>query len=252
MTLPVIASTRPNRESPQSRAKPGAAEEQIPRIGKRLPRQPAIIADTTARIAVDGVEFFHVCAPMTSCHSDDDLLELTAQGDRHAFAMLMERHTRPMLALAQRISGNPDDAEELVQEAFLKVWTLASKWRRDGKAQFSTWLHRVVLNGCLDRRRRPTWTGLDEIAEVADTGPGATQCMARRQNQWLIQAAMGTIPERQRAALYLHYFSEITAPQAAQVLDISVPAMEALLIRGKRALKKELMRRGVTDIGDML
>jgi len=60
------------------------------------------------------------------------------------------------------------------------------------------------------------------------------------------------IPERQRAALFLHYFSEISAPQAAQVLEVSVAAMEALLIRGKRALKNELMRRGVTTMGDML
>lgn len=191
-------------------------------------------------------------AAMTDCRCDDDLLADTAQGDRVAFQVLMQRHVRPMLALAQRVSGSADDAEELVQDAFLKVWAMAPKWRRDGGAQFSTWLYRVVLNGCLDRRRRPAWTGLDEVAEVADTDPGAAQHLARRQSRALIQTAMADIPERQRAALYLHYFAEITAPQAALVLDISVPAMEALLIRGKRALKKELMRRGVTDLGDML
>jgi RNA polymerase sigma-70 factor (ECF subfamily) len=189
---------------------------------------------------------------MTHCHSDDDLLEQVAKGDRRAFQVLMERHARVMLALAQRISGNPDDAEELVQDAFLKVWTLAPKWRRDGKAQFSTWLHRVVLNGCLDRRRRPSWTGLDDMEELADSAPGAAQNLALQRSKRMIQEAMATIPDRQRAALFLHYFSEISAPQAAQVLEISVAAMEALLIRGKRALKKELMRRGITDLGDML
>ena len=90
------------------------------------------------------------------------------------------------------------------------------------------------------------------MAEVADTAPGAAHHLARRQCRALIQEAMAEIPDRQRAALYLHYFAEISAPQAALVLEISVPAMEALLIRGKRALKKELMRRGVTDLGDML
>lgn len=200
-----------------------------------------------------GVEcFYDPDAAMNDSRDDDELLELTATGNRDAFQILMERHVKPMLMLAQKVSGNSDDAEELVQDAFLKVWTQAPKWRRDGTAQFSTWLYRVVLNGCLDRRRRPTWTSLDEAAELADTAPGATQHLAQSQNRTLIQAAMGTIPERQRAALYLHYFSEISAPQAAQVLAISVPAMEALLIRGKRALKKELIRRGVTDLGDML
>lgn len=189
---------------------------------------------------------------MSDSRSDDELMERTALGDRPAFQALMERHVRAMLALAQRVSGNADDAEELVQDAFLKVWTQAPKWRPDGRAQFSTWLYRVVLNGCLDRRRRPAWTGLDEVAEIVDTAPGAAQHLARRQSRSLIQDAMAVIPERQRAALYLHYFSEISAPQAALVLEISVPAMEALLIRGKRALKKELIRRGVTDLGDML
>lgn len=200
-----------------------------------------------------GVECFDdPDAAMNDSRDDDELLELTATGNRDAFQILMERHVKSMLTLAQKVSGNSDDAEELVQDAFLKVWTQAPKWRRDGTAQFSTWLYRVVLNGCLDRRRRPTWTSLDEAAELADTAPGAAQHLAQSQNRALIQAAMGTIPERQRAALYLHYFSEISAPQAAQVLAISVPAMEALLIRGKRALKKELIRRGVTDLGDML
>lgn len=189
---------------------------------------------------------------MTPSHSDDDLLEQSASGDRRAFQALMDRHARAMLALAQRVSGNPDDAEELVQDAFLKVWTMAPKWRRDGGAQFSTWLYRVVLNGCLDRRRRPAWTGLDDMEELADTSPGAAQQASRRQTRDLILAAMTAIPERQRAALFLHYFSEISAPQAAQVLEVSVAAMEALLIRGKRALKNELMRRGVTTMGDML
>lgn len=189
---------------------------------------------------------------MNDSRDDDELLELTATGNRDAFQTLMERHVKSMLVLAQRVSGNSDDAEELVQDAFLKVWTQAPKWRRDGAAQFSTWLYRVVLNGCLDRRRRPVWTGLDEAAELADTAPGAAHHLAQRQNRAILQDAMAVIPDRQRAALFLHYFSEISAPQAAQVLDITVPAMEALLIRGKRALKKELIRRGVSDLGDMI
>lgn len=219
-----------------------------------MPAPPAIFAETGGnfcRSFLGGVRD-GVGMGVTPSHSDDDLLEQTASGDRRAFQALMDRHARPMLALAQRVSGSPDDAEELVQDAFLKVWTMAPKWRRDGGAQFSTWLYRVVLNGCLDRRRRPAWAGLDEMAELADTSPGAAHQASRRQTRDLILAAMTAIPERQRAALFLHYFSELSAPQAALVLEISVAAMEALLIRGKRALKNELMRRGVTNMGDML
>lgn len=183
---------------------------------------------------------------------DDDLLRAAADGDRPAFRRLMDRHSRPMLALAQRVTGSAHDADEIVQEAFLKVWTMAPRWRPDGEAKFSTWLYRVVLNACLDRRRRVVFAPLEEAGDPADCAPGGLDQAMSRQCRAVIAAALEALPQRQRAALSLYYYGEVSAPQAARILDMSLPALEALLVRGKRALRKALLRHGVGGMGDIV
>ena len=187
-----------------------------------------------------------------AAHGDDDLLARIAEGDRSAFRHLMERHTRAMLALAERITGNASDAEELVQEAFLKTWSMAPRWRPDGPARFSTWLYRVVLNACLDvKRRRPLAPLDDAVASTPDErthGDGAENAVHRA----IIRQALADLPERQRAVLGLYYFTGMTAPEAARALDLTLAATEALLLRGRRSLKAALKRRGVDGLEDIL
>lgn len=182
---------------------------------------------------------------------DDDLLRAIAQGDRRSFQRLMERHARAMLALSTRVLRNPDDADEVVQEAFLKVWTLAPKWQADREAKFSTWLYRVVLNASLDRLRRVRFVPVEEAGDPADPSPDGEDRAMARQRERLVSEAMAEMPARQRQALSLYYFSELTAPEAARVLDLSLTAMEALLVRGKRSLRGALVRLGVRGIGDV-
>lgn len=164
----------------------------------------------------------------------------------------MERHGAAMLALAERVTGNAADADELVQEAFLKVWTMAPRWRADGSARFSTWLYRVVLNACIDlRRRRPT-APLDDAPEPADERADGLAAAIDVQGRAVLRQALSELPERQEAALSLHYFADLTARQAAEVLGLSQPALEALLVRGKKALRAALGRRGIHGLGDVL
>ncbi|KIL98404.1 DNA-directed RNA polymerase specialized sigma subunit sigma24-like protein [Paramagnetospirillum magnetotacticum MS-1] len=183
--------------------------------------------------------------------SDDDLLRAIGQGDRRSFQRLMERHVRAMLALSTRVLRNPADADEVVQEAFLKVWTLASGWQSDREAKFSTWLYRVVLNASLDRLRRVRFVAVEEAGDPADPSPGGLDRVVARQRERLVSTAMAEMPARQRQALSLYYFSDLTAPEAARVLDLSLSAMEALLVRGKRSLKTALARLGIRGIGDV-
>lgn len=190
--------------------------------------------------------------PAISAVADDDLLQRIADGDRAAFAQLMERHARPMLMLAQRVLGRVEEADEIVQDSFLKVWTQAGRWQVDGGAKFSTWFYRVVLNACLDRKRRKQPVGLEEAGDPADDRPGGLDVAVARQRSRLVGAALADLPERQRAALSLFYFSGLSGREAAEVLDLSVSATEALLSRGKQALRKALARRGVTGLGDVL
>nr|WP_235720772.1 RNA polymerase sigma factor [Magnetospirillum molischianum] len=182
---------------------------------------------------------------------DDDLLRAASLGDRGAFAVLMERHARPMLTLATRVTRNADEADEIVQDAFLKVWKMAPRWEPDREAKFSTWLYRVVLNASLDVRRRARYAPLEEAGDPVDTAPGGLDLAVAHQRDRLVSQALDDIPNRQRAALSLHYYAGMSAPQAAKIMELTVPAVESLLVRGKRALRSALARRGITGIGDV-
>ena len=193
----------------------------------------------------------HIVSSGDAPSDDDELLRAVAGGDRGAFTRLMERHARPMLALATRVTRNPDDADEVVQDTFLKVWLMAPKWQADGEAKFGTWLYRVVLNACLDRGRRAPFSPLEDAGDPADPNPAGLEVAMAAQRDSVLSAAMANMPTRQREALTLYYFSDLSAPQAADILDLSVSALEALLVRGKRSLKAMLQRQGISGIGDL-
>jgi RNA polymerase sigma-70 factor (ECF subfamily) len=184
--------------------------------------------------------------------TDDDLLLSIADGSQRAFRRLMQRHARPMLALAQRVTGSAEDADEIVQESFLKVWRLAKKWQVGGAASFSTWFYRVVLNACLDRKRRLPMAPLEDAGEPVDPSPDGTDCTLTRQRRGMLLAALNELPDRQKQAVSLCYFGEVSGPEAAKILDMSLSALEALLVRGRRGLKKSLLKHGISSIGDIL
>jgi RNA polymerase sigma-70 factor (ECF subfamily) len=175
--------------------------------------------------------------------NDDGLLAHIADGDRRAFAQLMDRHIDRAQALARRVLNNRSDAEDVVQDAFLKVWQKAGQWQ-PGRAQFSTWLYRVVVNRCLDLKRKPTNAALDQVAEQSDDRPDAYADIAARQRQARIAAAVGALPERQRAAIALSYTAGLSNADAAASMEISVKAFESLLVRAKRELRDRLAGDG--------
>ena len=189
---------------------------------------------------------------MAESSMDDDLLLRIAKGDQRAFRQLMQRHGKPMLALAQRVTGSSEDADEIVQESFLKVWRTAQRWEVGGAAAFSTWFYRVVLNACLDRRRRAPTAPLEDFDEPVDPSPDGSDLTLVRQRRGVIVEALDELPSRQREAVWLCYFAEISGPEAAKMLGLSLSALEALLVRGRRGLKKSLAKRGIDSIGDIL
>lgn len=176
--------------------------------------------------------------------SDEDLVVLAGGGDRQAYRMLVERHGRRVLGMARRMTGNLADAEEVAQEAFLRVWQRAGDWRERG-AKFTTWLYRVVMNLCLDRRRRAPMAPLEAAGDPADERPSAEAAMAAEERNRHVAAALAALPDRQRAALVLNYYEGMSNVAAAAVLEISVAALESLLVRARRSLRAELERRGV-------
>src|SRR5689334_22565051 len=143
-----------------------------------------------------------------------------AAGDASAFALLVRRHAEPAQRLARRILGSAALAEEIVQDAFLRVWTNAPRWRP--QAAFRTWLYRIVVNLCLNARRRAPDLPLDAGERVADPAPGADEQLKLRERDRRLAAAIRALPERQRAAIVLTYQEGLGNAEVAQVLDISV------------------------------
>jgi len=175
--------------------------------------------------------------------SDEALMVRVARGDERAFQLLSRRHLPAMVGLARRILGNAGEAEDVAQEAFIRVWTYAPRWQP--LAQFRTWLTRVVVNLCLDRKRRARWVDLDAAGEVVDPAPRADEKAESNEREQMLTAAIDKLPARQRSAIMLTYVEGMSNAQVAEVLGTSVSAVETLLIRGKQNLRRTL--GGVID-----
>lgn len=177
---------------------------------------------------------------------DDILLERMKMDDAEAYRILVERHVDRAYAVALRILRNVADAEDVAQEALVKAWTHRQSWQ-PGKAKFSTWLYRVVFNRCIDLRRRPSNSCIDDVAEPQDDQPDSVSTIHRRQVYDRLGEAMATMPEQQRAALTLAYFDDMGNSEIAEILGTTVQAVESLLKRGRQGLR-ERMRRSENDV----
>jgi RNA polymerase sigma-70 factor (ECF subfamily) len=170
--------------------------------------------------------------------SDEALMARVARGDQQAFRTLAGRHVPAMLGLARRILGNAADAEDVAQEAMLRVWTHAPAWRP--LAAFRTWLARVVVNLCLDRKRRAPWVALEAAGDIVDPAPGASEQTESDERDRMVAAAIVRLPTRQRTAIVLTYGDGMSNAEVAEILDTSVSAVETLLVRGKQNLRRAL------------
>jgi RNA polymerase sigma-70 factor, ECF subfamily len=182
----------------------------------------------------------------TIIDEDKDLLDRLALGDESAFRALVVRHIDRAYAIALRIVGNAADAEDVVQDTMLKVWTHRGQWQH-GRAKFSTWLYRVVSNRCIDLHRKPRTENVDAVPEVADKQPDASSVIERNEMTDLLEAAMQRLPEQQRIAVIFSYHENMSNGDIAEVMDTTVSAVESLLKRG-RAQLRELLRRHERDI----
>lgn len=177
---------------------------------------------------------------------DSELLDRLATDDEAAFRMLVERHIDRAYAIALRIVGNAADAEDVVQDTMLKIWSHRGRWQH-GRAKFSTWLYRVISNRCIDLRRKPRNENVDTVPEVADSQPGAVEIIERNELNGMLELAMQRLPEQQRIAVILSYHENMSNGEIAQVMDTTVAAVESLLKRGRQQLR-QLLRKHERDI----
>jgi len=174
---------------------------------------------------------------------DADLLARSAAGDRQAFERIVKRYGTMALRVAARLAPDRSSAEDIAQEAFVRVWTRAADF--DGRrARFTTWLYRIVINLAIDERRRSRSERLAEDFEVADPAPGTEERLELDERFTALWSARQALPSRQQAALVLVYDEGLSGGEAAQVLGVSPKAVERLLAHARAHLRKRLQPGG--------
>lgn len=167
------------------------------------------------------------------------MLEHIADGSHHAFSILVERHTPRFYAVAYRFLRSRAEAEDIVQDAFLKLWERPGMWQSDRQAKFTTWFYRVVVNLCLDKQKKKAPLPMPEYVEFADGTPAQDEMLAARQAQQVLEAAIAQLPERQRTALNLCFYEGLSNQEAADIMGVNLKALQSLLMRAKMTLKDE-------------
>lgn len=179
---------------------------------------------------------------MADTPTDECLLAQAAAGDAAAFSALARRHGPRVLALARQVLGSDADAQDIVQETFIRLWHQAGRWEQRG-AQLSTWLHRVAMNLCLSHiervHKRMPRADVDQDAIEAPSAP-LDEGLSEAERVEALQAAVAGLPPRQRTAITLFYSADASTAQTAAALGLSVKATESLLVRARQALRSQL------------
>jgi RNA polymerase sigma-70 factor (ECF subfamily) len=169
-----------------------------------------------------------------------------ARGDKDALAPLVERHYRRLYRIALGYLRQREDALDVVQEAFVKVFQAASRW--DGSADAGPWLSRVTVNLSIDRwrrnkRRGQTFSPLaegDHFEVLADTRPAPDSGVASRESGERLRAALSTLPERQRAVVVLRHYQELSLEEIATTLGMSLGTVKSSLHRALHRMRASL------------
>ncbi|MEM8730797.1 MAG: RNA polymerase sigma factor [Pseudomonadota bacterium] len=182
--------------------------------------------------------------PVDDQDEEAALLAAFADGDHAAAVTLTERLAPRAFGLAYRIIGDRAEAEDIAQEAMVRLWRMAPNWE-PGQAKVSTWLYRVVTNLCLDHRRRRAGRdgALEDAPEPVDEAKSVPDQMQDAARGAALQWALDQLPDRQRMAVVLRLLQDLPNPRIAEVMEISVEAVESLTARGKRTLTRLLEDR---------
>jgi RNA polymerase sigma-70 factor (ECF subfamily) len=167
---------------------------------------------------------------------DRALLASHLSGDPHAFDELLGRHRQRMWAVALRTLRDPEDAADAVQDASLSAFRGAAGFR--GQARVSTWLHRIVVNACLDRVRRQSVRATAPLAEEAAADP--RDVLSERETSVVVQHALAALPEEQRAAIVLVDLTGFSVHDAAEVLQVPEGTVKSRCFRARARLAVSL------------
>jgi RNA polymerase sigma-70 factor (ECF subfamily) len=215
-----------------------ATESQQPGTGagKPLPAQREAVADAPAGPSTLSAE------ERSSC-SDAELLKRHVDGDPEAFGELFRRHQERLWAVAIRTLADPEDAADALQEAMISAFRRAASFR--GESAVTTWLHRIVVNACLDRMRRraarPEIAGGDErLLDVLATGAASGDPAPGSELSMEVMAALRRLPRDQQVALVLVDMLEFGVADAAEILGVAEGTVKSRCARGRARLLPRL------------
>ncbi|MBL0338544.1 MAG: sigma-70 family RNA polymerase sigma factor [Rhodospirillaceae bacterium] len=181
---------------------------------------------------------------------DEALLKRIEGGDEQAFQMLMSLHLPRFFRLAYRFLLSKADAEDVVQDCFLKLWRDAKDWPviRQRPQHFTSWFYRVVANRCIDQLRQPKMVEIDE--DLIHASPflshqsgqlSPEKATQQKEMERHVQLALASLPDRQRMAFNLCFYEGLSYYDAAEILGVTLKSLESLMIRARQKLKKKLL-----------
>ena len=180
---------------------------------------------------------------MPSELTDAQLLHLIQDGDKSAFTELVNRHANRFYRIAYRFLNNRDSSEDIVQDAFLKLWNNTGLWKSDFDTKFTTWFSRIVINLCLDlKKKNKSSIELDGM-ELAGDSDTPDEAVIKRQNNELLNSCLDELPERQQTAINLCFYEGFSNKEASEIMEVNVKALESLLMRAKSNLREKLVKR---------
>jgi RNA polymerase sigma-70 factor, ECF subfamily len=174
----------------------------------------------------------------TEAARETSLMRRVGAGDRAAFAEVMGVYRQRVWAVAFRFTRRHEDADDMTQEAFLRLWKAAARW--EPTARLGTWLYRVTANLCMDHRGKKSQETVSLTGDLATPSTAPSDALEAQDIATCVQRALAALPERQRLAVILHRFDGLSYEEMAKVTQWSEAAIESLLSRAYASLRKQL------------
>jgi RNA polymerase sigma-70 factor (ECF subfamily) len=174
-------------------------------------------------------------------HLDDELLICQIkEGKREAFAEIVNRYAKRFYSIAYRFVFNKEEAEDIVQEAFLKLWSKPELWDQNKQVKFTTWFYKVVTNLCIDHNKKKKSIPLSDSIPILDEQPLQDVLLEHQQKQALLDNLIQELPERQQWALNLCFYEGWSNKEAAEIMGVRVKVLQSLIMRAKMALREKI------------
>jgi RNA polymerase sigma-70 factor (ECF subfamily) len=170
--------------------------------------------------------------------SDEELVARLAAGEQAALVEIVRRHQARALRIAFHTVGQRALAEDIAQEAFLRVWRGAGRFQ--ARASFKSWFYRIIVNLCLDAKRQRTPESREQLEAPDCSQAEPPHALVDLERQSLVRRAVAELPERQRVALVLHRYSDLSLLEIGHATGWTESAVESLLVRAYAALRKQL------------